>query len=281
MNSLPLVSRDAMNFITTLAGVDTATTNRNSSINGLPRGSINITVDGINSQDETIKNTDGFFSIISPRLDAVEEVTVSTAGQGADNNAQGAVQIKFVTRSGTNRMAGSAYYYIRHPSLNANYWFNNRDLPPDPETGKAPKDQVKLYQPGFRIGGPIVIPKLFDGHNKAFYFFNYEEFRLPSQITPHAHGPAPARRAGMVPLQRHGRRADRRAGSEPARSREGERADRRRSIRRSAGCSRISAPPPRARAASPISRIQAFSATRSPTTTRAIAISRHGAWTGT
>jgi hypothetical protein len=183
VNSLPLVSRDAMNFITTLAGVDTATTNRNSSINGLPRGSINITVDGINSQDETIKNTDGFFSIISPRLDAVEEVTVSTAGQGADNNAQGAVQIKFVTRSGTNKMAGSAYYYIRHPSLNANYWFNNRDLPPDPETGKAPKDQVKLYQPGFRIGGPIVIPKLFDGHNRAFYFFNYEEFRLPSQIT--------------------------------------------------------------------------------------------------
>ena len=42
---------------------------------------------------------------------------------------------------------------------------------------------MKLYQPGFRIGGPIVIPRLFDGHNKAFYFFNYEEFRLPSQIT--------------------------------------------------------------------------------------------------
>jgi hypothetical protein len=183
VNSLPLVSRDAMNFITTLPGVDTASTNRNSSINGLPRGSINITVDGINSQDETIKNTDGFFSIISPRLDAVEEVTVSTAGQGADNNGQGAVQIKFVTRSGTNKMSGSAYYYVRHPALNTNYWFNNRDLPPDPKTGKAPKDQVKLYQPGFRIGGPIVIPRLFDGHNKAFYFFNYEEFRLPSQIT--------------------------------------------------------------------------------------------------
>jgi carboxypeptidase family protein len=183
VNALPLVSRDAMNFITQLPGVDTATTNRNSSINGLPRGSINITIDGINSQDETIKNTDGFFSIISPRLDAVEEVTVSTAGQGADSNAQGAVQIRFVTRSGTNKMAGSAYYYIRHPALNTNYWFNNRDLPADPKTGKAPKDQVKLYQPGFRIGGPIVIPRLWDGHNKAFYFFNYEEFRLPGQIT--------------------------------------------------------------------------------------------------
>ena len=183
VNALPLVSRDAMNFITTMPGVDTATTNRNSSINGLPRGSINITIDGINSQDETIKNSDGFFSIISPRLDAVEEVTVSTAGQGADSNGQGAVQIRFVTRSGTNQFHGSAYYYVRHPSLNTNYWFNNRDLPPDPKTGKAPKDQVKLYQPGFRIGGPIVIPGLFDGHDKAFFFLNYEEFRLPGQIT--------------------------------------------------------------------------------------------------
>src|SRR5207244_4717275 len=56
-------------------------------------------------------------------------------------------------------------------------------LPADPATGKAPKDQVKLYQPGFRIGGPIAIPKIWDGHNKAFYFFNYEEFRLPAQIS--------------------------------------------------------------------------------------------------
>ena len=54
---------------------------------------------------------------------------------------------------------------------------------PDPDTGKAPKDLVKVYQPGFRIGGPIQIPGLYDGHDKAFFFFNYEEFRQPSQVS--------------------------------------------------------------------------------------------------
>jgi hypothetical protein len=63
--------------------------------------------------------------------------------------------------------------------LNSNYWFNNRDLPPDPVTGKAPRTPIILNQPGFKIGGPISIPKLFNGKDKAFFFFNYEEYRLP------------------------------------------------------------------------------------------------------
>ena len=53
--------------------------NRDSTINGLPQSAINISIDGINSQDNYLKTSDGFFSRISPRLDSVEEVTVSTA----------------------------------------------------------------------------------------------------------------------------------------------------------------------------------------------------------
>ena len=176
ITNLPLVSRDAINAITMLAGVDTASTNRNSTVSGLPRSAINITIDGVNTQDNNNKTTEGLFSLISPRLDAIEEVTVSTATAGADAAGQGAVQIKFITRSGTNKYQGSAYYYLRDPRWNSNYWFNNRNLPADPVTGSAPRDQVKLSQPGFREGGPIV-------HDKAFFFFNFEEFRLPSQIT--------------------------------------------------------------------------------------------------
>ena len=80
------------------------------------------------------------------------------AAQDAANTGQGAVQIRFATRSGSNEFRGSTYYYLRHYKLNANTWFNNRDLPPDPATGKAPKNEDKLYQPGTRLGGPIVIP---------------------------------------------------------------------------------------------------------------------------
>ncbi|MGK4301999.1 hypothetical protein, partial [Klebsiella pneumoniae] len=79
----------------------------------------------------------------APRLDAMEEVTVNMAAQDAVNTGQGPVQNRFATRTGTNELRGSSYYYLRHHKLNANDWFNNRDLPPDPVTGKAPKDLDK------------------------------------------------------------------------------------------------------------------------------------------
>jgi hypothetical protein len=183
ISNLPLVSRDTMYALTMLPGVDTAAGMRQSRISGLPQGAINITIDGINTQDNNNKSTESLFSLISPRLDAIEEVTVTTAANGADAAGMGAVQIRFVTRSGTNQLRGSAYYYLREPKFNSNYWFNNRDVPPDPNTGKSPKDQVILKEPGFRVGGPIVIPGLFDGHDRAFFFFNWERFYQPNQIS--------------------------------------------------------------------------------------------------
>lgn len=172
---LPLTSRSAMDFVTFLPGVTTAAGNRQSQISGLPRGLINITLDGVNIQDNTLRSTDGFFAIVSPRLDAIEEVTVTTAAQGAEGAGQGAVQIKFVTRSGSNQFTGSAYEYLRSDKLNANTWFNNRDL--------VDKAKLKQNQFGARVGGPIVIPGLFDGRGKAFFFANYEELREPRDVT--------------------------------------------------------------------------------------------------
>jgi hypothetical protein len=174
ITKLPLTSRSAMDFVNFLPGVSTANGNRQAVINGLPRGTINITLDGVNVQDNTLRTTDGFFAIVSPRLDAIEEVTVSTAAQGAGDAGQGAVQVKFVTKSGTNDFTGSGYYFQRRDKLNANTWFNNRN-------GVA-KPKLKQDQAGFRVGGPIMFPG-FDGHNKAFFFVNYEELRQPSDVT--------------------------------------------------------------------------------------------------
>ena len=165
---LPITSRSAMDFVAMMPGVATPNGNRQSTINGLPRGTINITLDGVNIQDNTLRSTDGFFAIVSPRLDAVEEVTLQTAAQGADSGGQGAVQVKFVTRSGSNDFSGSGYYYYRNDGLNANTWFNNRD-------GNA-KPVLLQNQIGGRAGGPIK-------QNKIFFFANYEEFRQPSDTS--------------------------------------------------------------------------------------------------
>jgi hypothetical protein len=181
--SLPLTSRSALDFVVNLPGVNTPAGSRDSTVNGLPQGSINMTLDGISIQDNFLKTTDGFFARVSPRLDAIEEVTVTSAANGADSGGQGAVNIRFVTKAGTNNFKGNTFFTLRHDALNANSFFNNRNLPADPDTGKAPKAELRQYQPGFNAGGPIVIPGLWDGRDRAFFFFNYEENRQPSKAT--------------------------------------------------------------------------------------------------
>lgn len=179
ITDLPTASRDALDLVLAMPGTTTPGRPRTSSINGLPKGSLNITLDGVNVQDNTLKSSDGFFTYIRPRTDAIAEVTTSTSNPGAESSGEGAFQIKFVTQGGSNEYHGGGYWYYRTPGLNANYWFNNRDLAPDPATGKAPRTPIILNQPGFKIGGPISIPGFFSGKDKAFFFVNYEEFRLP------------------------------------------------------------------------------------------------------
>jgi hypothetical protein len=173
--NLPLSSRASLDFVRFLPGVNSPGGTRDSTINGLPQSAINITLDGVNVQDNTLKTGDGFFAIVNPRLDAIEEVTMSSAAQGAEGSGQGAVQIRFVTRSGTNQYQGSLYHYYRNDSLNTNTWFNVRD--------DIDKANLLQNQWGGRVGGPLSIPGLFDGRDRAFFFVNYEEFRQPSDLT--------------------------------------------------------------------------------------------------
>ena len=178
ISTLPLITRNALNFVVFLPGVDTSTANhsqRESTVSGLPESSMSITVDGANIQDKYTRSTDGFFANIHPKLDLIEEVTVSTATASADSSGQGAVQIKFATRSGTNRFTGSAYAYHRDRKLNTNYYFN--------EIAGLPKNELTLNQLGAREGGPIVIPGVYDGRGKAFFFFNFEQLRFPLSNT--------------------------------------------------------------------------------------------------
>ncbi len=196
--NLPLVSRNPVNFVSTMAGVNTPRDVRNSTINGLPESAIDITLDGINVQDNFNKTGDGLFVRVAPTLDSIEEVTVSTSNPEAVGGAMGAVAVKFVTRSGGNEFHGSLYEYHRNTALNSAYWFTNRDTqsynveaaqpcdgvraPYDPDKCHAPRAANLFNQYGGRLGGPIWIPKLFDGRNRAFFFVNYEEFRQPTAV---------------------------------------------------------------------------------------------------
>lgn len=186
----PNISRDAVNLIQLLPGTATVGSPRNSSINGLPKAAVSITIDGVDAQDNSNRSWDGFFAFVRPRLDAIEEVTVSNAVSGAESSGDGAAHIKFVTRRGTNNYRGALFWQHRNTALNANYWFNNRDFAPDPGSGKAPRNRMILNQYGGNFGGPLPLPNFGEGgsifnsgKNRAFFFVNYEEFRLPSSFT--------------------------------------------------------------------------------------------------
>jgi hypothetical protein len=182
----PVPSRDALDLVGMLPGTASVGAPRRSSINGLPKGSLSITIDGVDVQDNLLRSSDGYFTYVRPRLDAIEEVTVSSANPGAEGGGDGAVQIKFVTKRGNNDYTGSAFWQHRDESLNANYWYQNRDGKRD-ENGEAYRQKIRLNQFGASFGGPIPFLRFGDGggswfesgKDKRFFFVNYEQFRLP------------------------------------------------------------------------------------------------------
>jgi hypothetical protein len=173
----PIQSRDALDLVTTLPGTTTTGVVRTSSINGLPKSALTIQIDGVDVQDNFLKSSDGFFTFIRPRIDNIDEVTVSTATPGAESSGDGAVAIRFQTRRGTDEYKGTAFWQHRDEGLNAANFQNNYQ--------NLPKSKLRLNQFGWAFGGPLPFPKFgeggkaFDsGKGKAYFFFNYERFHL-------------------------------------------------------------------------------------------------------
>jgi hypothetical protein len=169
LHDLPFTSRNLTELIVTQPGSATPGVPRSTSVYGLPQSAMNVTLDGINIQDNSNKSSDGFFNAIFPRADAIEEMTVSSAAAGADSNAEGAMQVKMVTRSGSNSYHGGLFEQHRNQDLNANAYFNNLN-------GTAPRDHLVFNQFGGLVGGPIK-------RNKLFFFGHFEAFQLPQTYT--------------------------------------------------------------------------------------------------
>lgn len=166
---LPLAGRNVLNFSLLVPGTATSAGERDSEYNGLPGGAIAITLDGINNNSQRFRSGGTSFFVFAPvRLGAVEEVTVSTGGLTADSGAEGAVQIQFTTKRGSNAFRGQVFDTIIHEGLNANSAVNN--------ARGIPKTKVRRHEYGFNLGGPIV-------RNKLFFFGNFEQIYAPSERT--------------------------------------------------------------------------------------------------
>lgn len=126
------------------------------------------TLDGV-STNTTRALSQSWVAVNAPSLEAITEFTVDTNGFKAEyGHAAGGV-MTFVSKSGTNEFHGSAYEFLRNNVLDANNYFNNA-------RGIA-RPIYKQHDFGASAGGPVLIPKLYNGRNKSFFFFAYEGFR--------------------------------------------------------------------------------------------------------
>ncbi|MFL6335597.1 MAG: carboxypeptidase regulatory-like domain-containing protein [Pyrinomonadaceae bacterium] len=175
VQDLPLGGRNPLELAGLQPGVAVVGTGtRTSSISGLRGSATNVTQDGINAMDNFVK-TDSLFAQSAPTLGSTEEISVTT-GTTSSDAGRGVAQVRVTTKGGTNDFHGEVFYLIRNDWLEANSFFNNLQGTP------RPREHQHFF--GFSAGGPVYAPhfgeggpKLWDGHDKAFWFFSYEGFR--------------------------------------------------------------------------------------------------------
>jgi hypothetical protein len=148
------------------------------SIQGNPGASAGILIDGMTNLAGFLP---GDFGEASVSPEAIQELTVLTGNVSAEQGRQSGGTLSFTLKSGGNSPHGSVFYYLRNEVLNANNWNNNLYLAADPTFSKSttasfkrPLDRRKDY--GFTAGGPIYIPKIYDGRNRTFAQFTMERF---------------------------------------------------------------------------------------------------------
>src|SRR4051812_28964583 len=178
ITELPLNSRDAFGLARLVPGAvalpgasgSTAGQSGSTHYNGMPGGTINPTLDGVNNSSNGFKSGGtSFFGTVPARLGAVEEVTVESAGLGGDAGVEGGVNLKFVTRRGTSKYHASAFDQLQNDILNANSYFNT-------SRGIAER-KVRQHDFGFNFGGPLLPTGKW--RDKLFLFVNYEEQYVP------------------------------------------------------------------------------------------------------
>jgi hypothetical protein len=150
-------------------------------INGAPVEDVTYIIDGINSVD-----TDAGVLIFFPPVDSIQEFKVQTSSApAAFGGGQGIINV--IYKSGSNQLHGVAYEFLRNSAFDAKNYFDSPLNPIPP---------FKLNQFGFNLGGPVYVPKLYNGRDKLFFFVDYEGKRVRQAQTFLSSVPTDAFRAG-------------------------------------------------------------------------------------
>lgn len=185
IQQLPLNGRNAFSLVTLVPGVTSenpSSFGRRANINGAREATTEVLIDG-----GATTSTDQGDIKITPPLEGVDEFKVQTASFSPETGHSSGV-ISVVTRSGTNDLHGSLFEFVRNDKFDAaNYFFN--------ATGQE-KPVLRYNQYGGAVGGPVYLPKVYDGRNRTFFFFTLEYTRQKGQGLNQSTVPTALERAG-------------------------------------------------------------------------------------
>ena len=177
---LPFEGREATSILSLQPGVtftgngsniSAASDSRSGSVNGARSDQTNVTLDGIDDNDQT--QGLAFTGALRPTLDSLQEFRVTTSNATADAGRSSGGQVALVTKSGTNSIHGTAYWYYRPPFGAANDWFNENAQVSQGLPNKPPFLLRNTF--GATFGGPIQ-------KNRLFYFLAYEGQRTRENL---------------------------------------------------------------------------------------------------
>jgi hypothetical protein len=198
--NFPLNGRNFVQLGLLLPGVNEADGGKATGSNNLPGGGISIS--GLRPEqnsfllDGTI-NTDQYQNIlvVRPSVDAIQEFKIQTSSYSAEFGKGAGGQINVVTRSGTNQLHGTLFEFNRNNAVQARNLFD-RNPAFKTSDGRFKAPPFNQNQFGLTLGGPVIIPKTYNGKDKTFFFVNYEGFRLRRGNTTLTQVPTPAMKNG-------------------------------------------------------------------------------------
>jgi hypothetical protein len=169
MNELPMLSAIGMRdpFAATNLMPGTGGTSGAMRINGMPGFTMSLRIDG---QDATQNIWTNAYGMSIPSVDSVEETAIQTSNYSAEYGQAGGGILNMTMRSGTNNLHGSIFEYFRNEALNAE--------PPYKKSPQYPKPRDRQHDWGFNVGGPVYLPNIYDGRDKTFFFYSFEQNRL-------------------------------------------------------------------------------------------------------
>ena len=128
---------------------------------------------------------------VVPMVDAVEEFKVETNSLKAEFGQTSGGVINVVTKAGTNSLHGSLYEFVRNDAMDARNAFATQ-----PDNAGRIKPVLRYNQYGGTVGGPVYVPKVYNGKNRTFFFFGYEQWRFRNSELRFASVPTALQRGG-------------------------------------------------------------------------------------